>query len=92
MKTTDILLVVNSILLGLVGLLFGLIGYLLKDLHRDFKNMFERVNKLHSELTSHVKVFENLSRLFQRQIDNLYDRVKKIEKRLFQSTNDKKPE
>jgi hypothetical protein len=80
MTSTEILLVINSILLGVISLMFVLIGYFLKDLHKDFKHMMERVNKLHSELHTHITMFENLTKLFQRQIDGLNDRIKKIEK------------
>lgn len=80
MNSTEILLVINSILLGLISLLFLLIGYFLKDLHKDFKQMLERVNKLNGEVHTHVSLFENLSKVFQRQIDAHSDRLKKIEK------------
>lgn len=80
MTSTEILLVINSILLGVISLMFVLIGYFLKDLHKDFKHMMERVNKLHGEVHTHITMFENLTKLFQRQIDSLSERIKKIEK------------
>ena len=80
MTSTEILLVINSILLGVISLMFVLIGYFLKDLHKDFKHMMERVNKLHAELHTHITMFENLTKLFQRQIDGLSERIKKLEK------------
>jgi predicted nucleic acid-binding Zn-ribbon protein len=80
MTSTEILLVINSILLGVISLMFVLIGYFLKDLHKDFKHLMERVNKQHSELHTHITMFENLTKLFQRQIDGLNERIKKLEK------------
>ncbi len=80
MTSTEVLLVVNSILLGLISLAFLIIGYFLKDLHKDFKQMIEKVNNVHGELQSHITLFENLSKLFQKQIDALNERIKKIEK------------
>lgn len=80
MNTTEVLLIINSILLGVITLLFGLIGYFLKDLHKDFKNMIERVNKLHGQLHTHISSFDNLSDFFQHQIDHLAERIRKIEK------------
>ncbi|MGZ3931684.1 MAG: hypothetical protein ACXVNO_01470 [Bacteroidia bacterium] len=82
MDTTNILLIVNSVLLGLISLPFLIIAYFMKDLHKDFKHMIEKVNKLHSELHTHMSLFENLSKVFQRQIDSLNDRLKKAEKQL----------
>lgn len=87
MTNTEILLIINSVFLGVISLLFVLIGYFLKDLHKDFKRMMERVNTLHAELHTHITLFDNLSKLFQRQIDSLNERIKKIEKQL----NQKKP-
>lgn len=88
MNSTEILLVINSVLLGLISLTFLLIGYFLKDLHKDFKHMMERVNKLHSEVHTHITMFENLTKLFQRQIDGLSERIKKLEKTI---SNNPKP-
>ena len=79
MTSTEILLVLNSILLGVISLLFLGIGYFLKDLHKDFKNMIEKVHKLHNELDTHVTLFENLTKMFQKQIDAIRERVKKLE-------------
>ncbi len=80
MTSTEILLVINSILLGIISLMFVLIGYFLKDLHRDFKNLMERVNKQNTDLRTHINLFQNLSKLYQRQIDSLKERIKKLEK------------
>jgi uncharacterized protein Yka (UPF0111/DUF47 family) len=87
MTSTEILLVINSILLGIISLTFLLIGYFLKDLHRDFKHMMERVNKLHAEVHTHINMFENLTKLFQRQIDGLSERIKKLEKTIINPKN-----
>lgn len=80
MTSTEVLLVLNSVLLGVISLLFLGIGYFLKDLHKDFKKMMERVHQLHNELDTHVTLFENLTKLFQKQIDSLRDRIKRLEK------------
>jgi uncharacterized protein Yka (UPF0111/DUF47 family) len=80
MSSTEVLLVLNSVLLGVISLLFLGIGYFLKDLHKDFKQMMERVHKLHNELDTHITLFENLTKLFQKQIDSLKERIKKLEK------------
>ena len=82
MNSTDILLVINSVLLGLISLTFVVIGYFLKDLHKEFKQMIDRVNKLHGELHTHITMFENLTKLFQRQIDQAIERIKKLEKKI----------
>jgi hypothetical protein len=82
MDTTNILLIINSVLLGLISLPFLMIAYFLKDLHKDFKQMMEKVNNLHTELKTHISLFENLAKVFQRQIDGLSDRLKKIEKHI----------
>lgn len=90
MDTTNILLIINSVLLGLISLPFLMIAYFLKDLHKDFKQMMEKVNNLHTELHTHISLFENLAKVFQRQIDSLSDRLKKIEKYIFDSKENNK--
>ncbi|WP_276977825.1 hypothetical protein [Flavobacterium filum] len=82
MNSTEILLVINSVLLGLISLTFVVIGYFLKDLHKEFKQMIDRVNRLHGELHTHITMFENLTKLFQRQIDQAIERIKKLEKKI----------
>ncbi len=89
MDTTNILLIINSVLLGLISLPFLMIAYFLKDMHKDFKQMIEKVNTLHTELHTHMSLFENLSKVFQRQIDTLSDRLKKIEKFILESIKEK---
>ena len=59
-----------------------MIGYFLKDLHKEFKQMIDRVNRLHGELHTHITMFENLTKLFQRQIDQAIERIKKLEKKI----------
>jgi hypothetical protein len=82
MSNSEIWLIVNSVLLGVISLLFFAIGYFLKDLHKDFKKMIDRVNTVHSELNTHVSLFENLAKVFQKQIDRLNERIKQLEKKL----------
>jgi uncharacterized protein Yka (UPF0111/DUF47 family) len=79
MKSTEILLLVNSLLLGLVSISFVAIGFFFKDLHKDFKSLVERVNNLYMELNTHVKLFENLSGMYQKQIDRLNQRIDRLE-------------
>ena len=47
--------------------------------------MMEKVNNLHAELHTHMTLFENLSKIFQRQIDTLSVRLKKIEKYIIEN-------
>lgn len=81
MEKSEILLLVNSILLGIISLMFFVTGYFLKDLHKDFKTLIERVNKLYTDLYSHINIFENISKIFQKQIDTLEERVKQLEEK-----------
>ena len=80
MNNTETLLIINSILLGLIGILFFALSYFLKNLHKDFKNMVEKVNTVHGELYTHLNLFQNLTRLFKKQIKGLKKRIRQIEK------------
>ncbi len=66
MDKAEILLIVNSVLLSFVSIMFLIIGYFLKDLHKDFKQMVERVNNLYSEHKTHVSLSEN----FETSVEN----------------------
>lgn len=62
--------------------MFLVIGYFLKDLHKDFKTLIERVNKLYTDLYSHINLFDNISKMFQKQIDSVERRVDDIEDKI----------
>ncbi len=81
MEKTEILLIINSILLGIISLMFLVIGYFLKDLHKDFKILIERVNKLYTDLYTHINLFDNISKMFQKQIDTLENRIEQLEEK-----------
>ena len=80
MKNTELLLLINSFLLTIVTMAFLVIGYFLKGLHRDFKNLIDRVNSLYTEVNTHVRISDTLSKAFQRQLDNQDQRLDKLEK------------
>jgi hypothetical protein len=80
MKTTELLLLANSVLLGIISLLFLLLGYFLKDLDKDFKLLIERVNNLYTNLYSHVHVFDSSTKVVQHNIDQLERRITQLKK------------
>ena len=82
MEKTEALLLVNSVLLGIISILFLVIGYFLKDLHKDFKTLIERVNKLYTDLYSHINLFDNISKMFQKQVDSIDNRLSHLEENL----------
>ena len=82
METTQILLLINSLLLAIISLLFFVAGYFLRDLHRDFKSLIERVNKLYTDLYTHINWFDNISKLFQKQIESVETKIKQLEEKI----------
>jgi DNA anti-recombination protein RmuC len=88
MQTTEILLIINSVLLGIISLMFLVIGYFLKDLHKDFKMLIERVNKLYTDLYSHIGLFDNISKMFQKQIDSVEKRIGQVEDKISKKENE----
>ena len=81
MEKSEILLLVNSVLLAIISIMFLVIGYFLKDLHKDFKILIERVNKLYSDLYSHINLFDGISKMFQKQIDTIENRVEQLDEK-----------
>jgi hypothetical protein len=86
MDKAEILLIVNSVLLSFLSVMFVIIGYFLKDLHRDFKQMVEKVNNLYSEHKTHVTLSDNFDTninskvsVLQREIRVLSLRCDKLE-------------
>ena len=84
MDSVQILLIINSVLLGFIGMLFMFIGYFLKDLHKDFTQLIERVNQLNTEVNTRVQLFETIGRFFQRQINTLNNKVRNLESKVNQ--------
>ena len=82
MDYTKTLLIINSLLLALISLLFFIAGYFLQDLHKDFKALIERVNNLYTDLQTHINWFDKISKLFQRQIENLENKIKELEEKI----------
>lgn len=81
MEKTEALLLINSVLLGIISIMFLVIGYFLKDLHKDFKTLIERVNKLYTDLYSHISLFDNISKMFQKQVDSIDRRLSQLEEK-----------
>lgn len=88
MEKTEILLIINSVLLAIISLMFLVIGYFLKDLHKDFKTLIERVNKLYTDLYTHINLFDNISKMFQKQIDTLENRIEQLEEKKAKGKNE----
>lgn len=81
MDKVQLLLIVNSVLLAFLSVLFLVIGYFLKDLHKDFKTMVERVNTLYTEHNTHVLVSKAFDQGMNNRVSNLYRKVKKLQQR-----------
>ena len=79
MTNTELLLIANSLLLGLVGLLLGLVAFFLRDLHRQFNAMVLRVNKLYVELTSLTTTSTVHKEGFEKEFGHLKTRVDRLE-------------
>lgn len=81
MDKVQLLLIVNSVLLSFLSVMFLVIGYFLKDLHKDFKTMVERVNTLYNEHNTHVVLSKTFDSAINNRVSNLYRKVKKLQQR-----------
>ncbi len=79
MKDSSIFILVNSVLLSVTSTAFLIISFFLKDLYKDFKKQIERTNEMHADLNVHVKLFQELSQVFQHQMEELKDRISRLE-------------
>lgn len=81
MDKVQILLIVNSFLLSFLSVLFLVIGYFLKDLHKEFKTMVERVNTIYTQHNTHVITSQAFDQQINNRVSNLYRKVKKLRQR-----------
>lgn len=79
MKDPTILIAINSFLLSITSAAFLIISFFLKDLYQDFKKQIEKTNEMHAELNVHVKLFQELTQMFQNQMEELNRRVARLE-------------
>ena len=91
MDKVQLLLIVNSVLLSFLSVLFIVIGYFLKDLHKDFKTMVERVNTLYNEHNTHVVLSKSFDKDINDRVSNLYRKVKKLQRGASHTSNHEKP-
>lgn len=81
MNTIEILLLVNSGLLGLIGLLFGVVGFFVRDLHKDFKELAGKVSGIARDQSVHFEAFGILRELFRKQLKKVLNRLDRLEKK-----------
>ena len=81
MNTVEILLLVNSGLLGLIGLLFGVVGFFVRDLHKDFKKLAGEVNGIARDQSVHLEGFGILRELFRKELKKVVNRLDRLEKK-----------
>lgn len=89
MDKVQLLLIINSILLSFLSVMFLVIGYFLKDLHKDFKQMVERVNTLYSEHNTHVSLSQNFDSAINNKVSYLDRQVKRLNHRCEKLENTK---
>jgi hypothetical protein len=89
MDKVQLLLVINSILLSFLSIMFLVIGYFLKDLHKDFKQMVERVNTLYTDHNTHVSLSQNFDNSIDNKVNYLHRQVKRLTQRCEKLENEK---
>ena len=81
MQNTEMISLVNTFLLSALSIASLLISFFLKDLYRDYKEQVGQVNRLHRELDTHRRLFEELRLLEQQKTDRLQSRLDRLEMR-----------
>ncbi|MEM6268331.1 MAG: hypothetical protein AAF998_02785 [Bacteroidota bacterium] len=79
MSATDLLLTINSLLLGLISILFVIIGFFLKDLHKQFKTLVDRVNNLYTQLSREATQGKHHREVHGKEIAEIKDRIRRLE-------------
>ncbi len=81
MESSSYIVLINSVLLSVSSTAFLIIGFFLKDLYADYKKQVERTNQMHAELNIHVKLFQELTQIFQSQMEEMQKRIVYLEKK-----------
>lgn len=82
MTAIEILLLVNSALLALIGMLLVVVRFFLKAFHGDFKKLVERTTELYKDHHSETAAFRMFTNLQQKQLDKIQ---RKLGKRKFKN-------
>ena len=75
----EIIQLVNSVLLTVLGVMMGWIRFFLRDLHRSFKGLEVKVGTVSAKLDTHIAVFERVEHLYDRERADLGKRIERLE-------------
>ena len=83
MTTTELLLTANSLLLSLLAIFLATIGYFLKDLHRKFTQLVNRVNTLYTDHSKEAATSQVHRDQQDKEISGLNARIHRLENQVF---------
>lgn len=66
---------------GLTGLLLAFVGFFLRDLHKKFSQLVERVNVLYTQIAQQSTATGFIRERNDEEIDALKERVSRLERR-----------
>jgi len=81
MEKLEVYLLLNSVMVGLLTLLAGVVGFFLRDLHKEFKRLIEKVNDLSGQVHTHVNLFDRMTGLYEKRLDKQDARIDHLEKK-----------
>ena len=67
MENSELLLMVNALLVSLLGIGVSMLSFFLKDVYRDHKKLQDKVNTLQREASTHQRLFQEHIQLIQLQ-------------------------
>lgn len=79
MEQLEMYLILNSVLIGVLTILGGVVGFFLRDMHKEFKRLIEKVNELSGRLNTHVSLFDRMANLYEKRMDKQDDRIATLE-------------
>jgi len=78
MENTELLLIINALLMSLLGAGLSVICFFLKDVYREHKRLQEKVIALQREVNTHHRLSQVLLRLTQRQSDRNREQIEQL--------------
>ena len=79
MKNPDIIVMINTLLVSIMGVSMSVLSFFLKDVYRDYKKLSEQVNNLHREVSTNVRLFHEQIQLIQKQNERHRQQIERIQ-------------
>lgn len=80
MKNPEIIIMINTLLVSLMGVSMSVLSFFLKDVYRDYKKLSEQVNHLHREVNTHMRLSQEQMQLAQKLTERHRQQIEQLQR------------